>query len=580
MEVLILVLLIIFLISSVLFAPALALFPRIRLTPISANAIPFVSILILTAIARLLISLNLFNYDFMLLIAGGFLVVSILRLKRMTTFSQWSSFDKRILLLNVAIISPLFVSQALSAFSTADGLSSWNYWALHYYEQKIPESGVFYPQMYSIFLAVCYKLLGSFDTQGPVKALLAFFPLVLLNSIAFSMNKDKFLLVPYFLIALFSIFPSITVLPAFNYYLWGYADPMMASAYVSAIAFLLAYLRNRDGASLWLMVVCAVIASLSKQPGLILALFTIPLILLIDMSRSKRFDAKVFSAIWLVILPAVTWILSAKIGFYHNTAVVNRSMSGDVGLIGLFTTFFKSVFKYFILQPEILVLFILSIFSIKRDNHLRLIMWLSIMPGLIIWFLFGSYHFRLGLHVIGQMALLIAASNFMVFRGHDFFTKFNSSNSIRNLSWFFVVVAIAVFFVLLIKPRVLHKKWNIDGHHPVMDSYEIVLRSSFGDGADYIKKNIFENDVVVIAPNRMIAGALFGKANILLAASTPKELLTQISKTKASYIFDAGTTAQEPSRALRLIVKRNLDLFQEVPMPKASHGYKLYLIKH
>ena len=191
------------LLLCVFIAPALALFPRLILNPLTASAIPTISILIVDVIASGLIFLKCYQQNIILWITGFLILLAVGRLFHQKTNVGESHLMPPLFLLNIGLVLPLVAISGFSAFMSNDALASWNYWALHYYHQQTPNT-LGYPPFFSLLLSYCYKLLGNTEYQGAVKATLIVFPLTMLNAIACSLKK----LVPYLIIISICIIPG------------------------------------------------------------------------------------------------------------------------------------------------------------------------------------------------------------------------------------------------------------------------------------------------------------------------------------------------------------------------------------
>jgi len=571
-------------------APALAVYPKLLLRPRWANAVPLLSILLVTMLARSLITADLYSHEVVLAIT--FLAIAVAAFRVPYTLwhgvHHWRSYHGWLLLLNVSVILPLAVSLALSAFVRGDGLSSWNYWALQYFFQHPPDQNTMaalYPQMYPLLLSYGYKLLGSIQLQGPLRLLLALFPWSVLNSIALSTSERSLRPGLYLVSALIAIFPVLTIIKGFNYYLWGYADPMMTAAYIAALSFYLSFSHYRERLDLYLFAGCSIVAALSKQPGLLLACVSGPALLAFDAYWQKRWDKHHVMALMLMVLPIAGWFFSSHVYFFHNQGVLNRSLTGEtVNITSMMTTFGYSCYRYLIQQPQLLLLFVAGLASTWFDRRLRAVALVSIVPGWLLWFVFGSYHFRLGLHVTAQLALMLAASDYILI--DKLGQKVTGLPRIKLWAWPVtagsVLLSILLLGLLTKAPYVLHSSWQVAENH-LLDSSHLILHRNFGNSTTYIRQNLYNQwSDAIWASNTLIAGIFYGHAPLVTEGhhvGDPEKLLALIAQRQPVYLIDPGNTAQKGGRALRHLAGQCPRLFKPIALPDAVHNFKLYRLR-
>lgn len=575
-----------FLVAAI--APALALWPSLTLSPYRSQAIPFISMLTGACLVWLLVNLDVYTGSLTIPIMLILFVISVIRTINLWCRHPNHDWDKHsiwVMLSNLGLILTVFVAMALSAFAKSDGLSSWNLWAKHYFYADPPGADIgasFYPQLYPMFVSLLYKLIGTTEIQGAVKGLLALFPWITLNAVGLSVGKKSFRPLIYLLVALVVLFPSWQILPAYNFYRWGYADPIMASAYVASTGFMLRYLRRPQIAELVLASVCAVAASLIKQPGLLLACFSLPLIILAYDGVYRKLERKTLLIVFLGLLPGFVWIISQQIGFYHNTAVIHRSLGTEqTSILAGLTAFAGSIYQYMIIQPQLGALFILGSLSALMTRHLRWVYLLSVLPGLVIWFVLGSYHFRLGLHVIGQMGLMIVASDLVLLkrpRTHSFAKKTGSKPLAKGIFVVTIPLALLLAYMLTYHPQILHKRWRVN-KLPVTDSTRLITVIHFGDGADKVFNHVLTSGRKVASPNKMISGILYGHVNIVdIPDGSVTAVYDKFLRQRPEYAFDGGTTAQRASKMLKRLTQNCPNAFHDINMRHSLHHYRLYQI--
>lgn len=569
----------IFLFTVVLITPALALFPSLIRTPILATSIPIISILLVNSIGIFLFSINGYQHTIVLSITMLLFFIAVFRLKSYAQNNKlaWEKSDLYLLLINFSILLPLIAFCSLSSFRSNDALASWNYWGLLYYHGETPNT-IGYPPFFSILISYCYQVLGNFNYQGVVKVLLIVFPLTMMNAIAFSSQKTKDFLLFYLIMICIVVFPGFLKFSFYAFHALGYADSMLAAAIAASLMLLLKYLTdNSKKEYLLFAVLCGITASLSKQPGLLWCYLAFPAIIFTAFIKSKKIDNYDIKALILLFIPAAIWLFGPGSKFYDNEGVMEAAIKQDhVTAFALLKSFSGSILEYFIQQPTLLMIFILTFFACRRHTYRWMLFLFFIIPGFILWFTLGSYHVRLGLYLLVCCAILIAASDYLSEKMPRF-QKLQITPK-KTAPLFFLVGLLAFISTSFTRQVDLH---HFTSEHVYPLNAKLANSYHFFDNqAEFVYQNILtKKNVKIYSTNRYVTAIFYGNTTI---TPPPSEL-------NAQAIYENLKTFQPDYVVASFCVKKSLDcktilevakkhpgLLIPIPMNHAKWDMRLY----
>lgn len=509
--------------------PALSFFPSLVATPVLATTIPIVSVFFIDIFALILFKFNVYHRPEILMLTLIFGAMAFFRVRLFIKKSKlsWQKNDIYLLIINASLLLPLIAFSGLSAFMTDDALQSWNYWALHYLFGSKPDT-LGYPPFFSVLISYAYQILGNIDYQGPIKALFVIFPFTILNALAFSTEKTSRYFVLFLALAIISIFPGFLSFDFYKFYSRGYADPMLAACIAASLLIFLHYLKNNQSDYLIVAAICGVTAALSKQPGLLWACISMPLLLCLKMLWEKKIDyLSCFTIAFLLIIP-FCWLVTDGSHFYNNSGVLNASLhQTNVTMAVMFKTLWYSIIKYFILQPTFLLLFAFAALAAYQDKYKFTIFLVFILPMTLLWFIFGAYDIRLGLYILVSAALLVASENYFHIQ---IFSKLN----LQKISNAFVLSGAVAFGIFSITNQV-NPHINVLHHIYPLNAGLSNLYRYYGDQAPFIYKQIYNHkNIRIWAPNRMAAGIFYGH-NPVVTENNPK-VLSSIKNSRADYV--------------------------------------------
>lgn len=575
----------ILLFTTVLISPALAFFPQLIRTPKLATAIPIVSLLIVNFIAIFLFKFHLYQHSIVLSITLILFFISIMRVRSQTL--QWEKNDLYLLFINIGILLPLIAFCGLSSFRSNDALASWNLWAIDFYNGVLPQTMMGYPPFFSFFISYCYKVLGNFEYQGPVKVLLVAFPLTMMNAIAFMSAKTKNVIWFYILLVFISVFPGFLKLSFYGFHAIGYADPLLAAAVVTSFMLLLKYLQNpTQKTDLFFAVLCGIVASLSKQPGLLWCFLAMPVLIITKWILHKKIDKTELLLILLLFIPAGMWLLGAGSRFYDNQGVITESLKQDhITFYALFTSFKAAFIKYFLLQPTLFLIFILAVIASRQNIYLLMTLLFFIIPGLILWFMLGSYDIRLGLYLLVSCALIIAANDYLldktwvqwIMQKFQFFSKLPA----QKIAYSILIVGFFVFILKSFTRQINFHHWASEHVYP-LDAARNNLYYYFDDQAEFIYQNIYnKKDIKIYTAERCIRGIFHGHTPIVPHPYTRdinvRTVMQKLKTYQPDYVF-AGFCQREYAdcKVTQQILKEYPGLLTSIPIKNARYDHRLY----
>lgn len=307
-------------------------------------------------------------------------------------------------LLPNGIVVLLFAFSAIklsaSGFSIDDEIYSWNYWAVQHFQGEIADFRFTfspYPQLFSYWIAALYKALGTTSIHSLPRFFLSI-PTLLLGTTLLGIARVKtWRMAGSVSLVLLLVFGAISAPLA-----RGLADPLMSAALVLSVMLLIAYAREpQEICTLWMAASSALIASLTKQPGLIWVCFSLPAVVAVGWLRFK-WPLKALTPAITAALLALIWPMWIAPTFVDNPGVIYASMEGR----SLLDQFELAVQRYLIGRPEIFLLLIVCLLCTWRIVLLRLLVLLALLPMFLAWFVFGAYDIRLGIHVLALSGLL------------------------------------------------------------------------------------------------------------------------------------------------------------------------------
>ncbi len=560
--------------------PALAAWPRLLLSSRTSVIIPFVSIAIVILLQKLLSLLGLFSHGSVLLISGASLIIAIFRLKSLRKLPfDWPKPHRFIFALGLLIFLYFASSLGTHSFDTHDEIYSWNMWAVQHYLGEKPDyyyTKSPYPQGFPILLAYAYKLLGNIELQLPVKASLAIFPFCLFIIIGL-VSKNVFVNTVNYLVLLIVLF----VLGLGVYFDDGLADPLMTSCLIASVYCFIMYKQQKQASFLWLSVVSGMVALYTKQPALIWALFAFPVLSIGNVLR-KKLPSIVIVASTVLMLIALLWVYSEGKNFYDNSGVIKRSQN-DRQVIGQLLYSGK---RYLWGKPLLAALLIISLFSAVRSRqHLDLFLFLLI-PSLALWFLFGAYSFRLGIHIVFLAALILAANDYASISSLKPYKIINLNFQNYKLAVYGLLTLLILFASL--KNIEKAKEEYGEGFSLYLGSKNTIYKY-FGDASGTVFSQLYlQPQKTIWAPSNYLYGIFYGHNPVIRPQYSEKgpplysgeQLMSEIQRYQPDYLFDAGNyVAYGPASLILRALAIRCNIFDKITLPPNRYNYTTYKLK-
>ncbi len=567
------------LLSLVYIVPALAVWPKLLLSSRTSIVIPFVSIAIVILLQKLLSLLGLFSHGSVLLISGVSLIVAIFRLKSFRKWSfDWPKPQRFIFALGLLLFLYFSSSLGTHSFDAHDEIYSWNMWAVQHYLGEEPDyyyTKSPYPQGLPILLAYAYKLLGSIELQLPVKASLAIFPFCLFMFIGL-VSKNTFANTVNYLMLLV----LLLILGLGAYLDDGLADPLMTSAIMASVYCFIMYQRQKKLTFLWLSVISGIVALYTKQPALIWALFAFPVLSLGNVLRKKLPNIMIIASV-LLILVALLWIYGEGQNFYSNRGVIKSSQNDRQVIEQLL----HSGKLYLWNKPLFAALLIVSLFSaIKSRRHIDLFLFL-LLPSLVLWFLFGAYSFRLGIHIAFLAALILAANDYASISSLKLYRTVN----LRFHKYKLIVYSLLTLLILFASLQNIGKSKEEYGKgFNLYIGGKNTIYKYFGDDASTVFSQLYNQPQKVIwAPSNYLYGVFYGHNTVIRpqyngrpSLYDEEKLLSEIQHHQPDYLFDAGNyVAYGPASRILRRVAIKCNILDRIASPPNKYAYSTYKLK-
>lgn len=563
-------------------APAFALYPKIIRNPAQISAAPIVSVLCICTLTTLLLAMGVFTQTVVWSITAGITLIAGMRIYGVLSTGgfTWSATAKRTSFINFLIILPYAVHLGTTGFDRDDEIYSWNYWALQYVQgiaavDFANTTVVPYPQFFSKWLAYAYQWLGDTQLQLPLRATLAWFPFCTLQAISFVAKESPGM---EWLTRIGLIF----VLYGTNvqrYFENGYADPLMTASLLSSVAFFCHYLRERKSASLWFSVICGITAAYTKQPGLYWIAVALPLCLI--SVKGANTCRQRMAAIGMLLSAALYWWWSEGHGFQQNDGVLNASFQGRT----LYEQLIFSLNKYFMHLPVFLMVFLASAWAVYRASAYRLLWIVWLLPSTLLWFIFGAYHLRLGVHNVLGALLILAATDFHFMKSRAIYLE-KLQKHVVSIVLSMTILSFSIAFFQFYRADLMTRTAP-----NIYYSGEVVMRKYFGLEWPWIYANLYNKpNILLWCPSDYIYGLFYSRtpivrpeyaryANPTDPIAVQRAFRAEMEAVKPDYIFTLGelpTRGAFISKQIEVLAIEHPDVFEAVASPPNRYGYVTY----
>lgn len=565
-------------------APALAVAPGLVRHPALFASVPVISAGILFLLSSTLLRLGSFTLYTVPLISIALCLVALVRLRTYCLKHpvRWPEKSMRVFGLNALIVLPYAVKLGTTGFDSGDEIYSWNVWALQYVQGMVhPDiinvTNAPYPQLFPKFLAYGYQWLGSTSLQLPLKAALAFIPYSLLCAITFSWPENK---KPAQGLLFFLLLLMLIGTGAHRYFDHAYADPLMSCALVTSLGLYVHFCRTRCTDFLLASVFCAIVAAYTKQPGLIFAGAALPAAILVHPTLSWRTKFLMAGA---GVVACAYWLLGDGSGFHDNGGVLHASFQGRT----FWAQLAYAARTYWVMNPLILLSFIAAILCTHTAKQFRVIVWAWLIPSLVMWFLYGAYDLRLGIHVVFGSVLLSAATGFS-----GLSWPWSAPVPLMRLkAWpaAMGVLSLAISGYLLTDSYLFGEK-----RLSPYNSGPIVLAKYFGEDAPWVTEHLYNQpNIHLWTPTDYVLGLFYEKTPIMrpnyvsldrhkykgVTPLTRAILIEELQRVAPDYVFTTGrlpVRGAYVSRILEALAEEAPQAFEQVAGPPNRYNIITY----
>lgn len=490
-------------------------------------------------------------------------------------------------LLPNAIVLLMFLYAAIrlstSGFWTDDEIYSWNMWAIQHFQGETASfmfTGAPYPQLFPYWIAALYQSMGGVAIQSVPRFFLSL-PILLITLSTFTLVRIRTWRA--------AIFISLVLLLAFGPVVYRFtkamADPLMSTAMIVSVMLLIAYARApQKTALLWCSGACALMAAITKQPGVIWACFSFPVVVAIGCRRDG-WPKKALLPAGTTFMAAAVWPLLIAPTFVRNAGVINASMAQR----SYGAQFIFAVDKYLVGQPLILLLLLATVWMSWGHAILRRILLAALLPMLLAWFIFGAYEIRLGIHVLALGALLIISGLGM--RGQALMAAVAAVAAVspavqpvakpvavsgRCAILSASIFTIAVFAsILLITLKVASVK-KVD----LFDGAQSTLRYQYGDASAAVIARLFQEHGRVWASTGYTYGPFFGRVPVTMprSAETFDAVRDDLLMFKADYAVHGGIHKNGYTEVLKTLADRCPRAFEPILVPPNQYDFTMYKV--
>ena len=445
-----------------------------------------------------------------------------------------------------------------TGFIRHDEIYSWGMWGVQHFLSR-PYDTYYtqapYPQFFAYELGSVFLAQGNHVSHFAAKLVCGIPALVIVIAFSDLVARSSSQLINWLTLLL-----AFGALASFgNLLFWAYADPLATALILLSFMLLLQYSEKPAKLRpLMLSLFCGLLASLTKQPGLVWCLATLPALILYGVWRWKWRPAALAACIAVMLLAAI-WPLFVAPEFTGNQGVLDIVKKNG----GWMASVLLSLKKYIVDSPDIGILLIgtmlVSLFSGKG----RVFWILCVLPFLVIWFTVGAYEQRHGIHVL---FVSTALANHLLIQRYPCIDRASREPRIFNFQGKIPTdaICVAVSAILLTSSVYLAYQRNFSN---LQDGNKAIFISQFGGESNEVYRDIIDNQRRIFVVSNYQYGMFFhrtiiGRPELHRSVLTPKGFLEELANFKPEYIFDAGEWTYGPySSHLRKLIEVCPDAF-------------------
>lgn len=419
-----------------------------------------------------------------------------------------------------------------TGFSRHDEIYSWGMWAVqHALGQPIDlhYTGAAYPQLFAYEISSIFLAQGTHIPHFFAKLIIGLPSLLILIVLGEFTAKSPHAWVNWLTLVLsLGAFASISSL-----LYWAYADPLASALLLTSLALLLKYSQRPEQLRLMVLAsACALAASLTKQPGLVWCFASLPAMAIYGIWR-LGWKKIILAPCLLAIALAAIWPFYLAPTFTSNHGVLEIVKNNG----GILASLIKSANSYILKSPDLGIILLAPIVFALKNKPIRCLWIFFVLPYLIIWFIFGSYEKRHGIHVVLISALLV---NHALTQMHSIKQEYFIAPQLKSfmrrtgLQWASLCVVLLSIFLAYI--------YNANR---LQDGNRAIFLSQFGSDSGNIFDEITTYQHPVFVAGNYQYGMLFNRTPLYrfdawdneVSAKRLKDFLTS---SQSSYIFTAG----------------------------------------
>lgn len=488
----------------------------------------------------------------------------------------WTSHNLPAKLFMALLLAMVFVAAlkpTSTGFTRHDEIYSWGMWGVQHalgLPADFHYTGAAYPQFFAYEIGSIFLAQGTHIPHFFAKLISGLPSLLVLIVLGEFIAKSQREWINWFSLAI-----SITAFSGLvNLMFWAYADPLASVLLLTSLALLLQYAQQPERIHLMILASsCGVVASFTKQPGLVWCLFSLPAIVIYGVLR-LGWQKIVLLPCVLAIFLALIWPALLAPTFANNQGVLDIVKNNG----GIAASFIKSINAYVLRDLDLGFLLLLPLLIALINKNIRLFWLCFVLPYLLIWFVFGSYEKRHGIHVTFISVLLV---NHALTRMYPMAQSTAISQNFNLTLWqrwsppaSLCIVLAGISFAYLRQAA------------PLQDGNRAIFISQFGADSGNIFDEIVLNQHEVFVASNYQYGALYNRTPLHRpdandTQATMEKLKSHLVSSNSSFVFTSGEWGFGPySIQIEKMTQQCPDAFELVKRSVVKPQLSIYKVHH
>lgn len=472
------------------------------------------------------------------------------------------------------IFAIALIRLSTSGFDEDDEIYSWNMWAIQHFLGQLADfkfTGAPYPQLFPYWIGGLYQAMGGYTFQSLPRAFLSLPTLILAASLAITMKAHNWKSSVFVSIVIF-----FAIAPVIAWMARGLADPLMSAAMVlSALALYRYYQDPKDLYSLIIALVAGVISALTKQAGIFWACVSLPLFVIFGVYKwNWPRVGLIYCAI--AMLGALIWPVLIAPTFVNNHGVIAASTEGRT----IAQQMIFSFKEYILIRPYFIAIYALVIWALFKVAFVRVAFVVAVLPLLLLWFQFGAYTLRLGIHVVGLAALLATIGYSQVVRQGNLENLDQMEGKYNGRKIFLSTFIATILFLLGLFLGVIKiaEATAVD----LFDGAKTTIRTQWGaEGVPIFERVMRDNEAIWVA-STYAYGALYARANLIEPhrsnqSLTEETLGAELLKSGAHYVIYSELIPMQPyTDMIKSLISQCPQAFEPLLGPDNQKQFRLF----